>query len=105
MKPPLLVRELSDAERRALQGGLRSREAFTLRRAQILLASAEGQRPSGWAAGGSGPSSGSPAPTRHTRVKKSAGPTDPAGGGAPGVGAGLPGRDLVESARPAGHAC
>jgi transposase len=44
MKPPLFVRELSDIERRALQAGLRSREAFTLRRAQILLASAEGQR-------------------------------------------------------------
>jgi transposase len=46
MKPPLFVRELSDAERRALHAGLRSREAFTLRRAQILLASDEGQRPS-----------------------------------------------------------
>src|SRR5213078_3330480 len=46
MKPPLFVRELSGAERRALHAGLRSREAFTLRRAQILLASAEGQRPS-----------------------------------------------------------
>ena len=46
MKPPLFVRELSDAERRALHAGLRSREAFTLRRAQILLASAGGQRPS-----------------------------------------------------------
>jgi transposase len=45
MKPPLFVRELSDAERRALQAGLRSREAFTLRRAQILLVSAAGQRP------------------------------------------------------------
>jgi len=45
MKPPLFVRELSDAERRALQAGLRSRAAFTLRRAQVLLASAEGQRP------------------------------------------------------------
>jgi transposase len=44
MKPPLFVRELSDAERRELQAGLRSREAFTLRRAQILLASAAGQR-------------------------------------------------------------
>jgi transposase len=44
MKPPLFVRELSDAERRALQSGLRSREAFTLRRAQILLASADGLR-------------------------------------------------------------
>jgi transposase len=45
MKPPLFVRELTDPERQALQAGLRSREAFTLRRAQILLASAEGQRP------------------------------------------------------------
>jgi transposase len=36
---------LSDADRRALQAGLRSREAFTLRRAQILLASADGPRP------------------------------------------------------------
>jgi transposase len=45
MKPPLFVRELSDAERRTLHAGLRSREAFTLRRAQILLASADGQRP------------------------------------------------------------
>lgn len=46
MRPPLFVRELSEAERRALQAGLRSRVAFTLRRAQILLASAEGLRPS-----------------------------------------------------------
>ena len=46
MKPPLFVRELSGAERRALRAGLRSRAAFTLRRAQILLASAGGQRPS-----------------------------------------------------------
>lgn len=50
MKPPLFVRGLSDAERRALHAGLRSREAFTLRRAQILLASADGQRPSAIAA-------------------------------------------------------
>ena len=46
MKPPLFVRPLTDPERQAIQAGLRSREAFTLRRAQILLASAEGQRPS-----------------------------------------------------------
>jgi transposase len=46
MKPPLFVRELTEAERRDLQAGLRSRAAFTLRRAQILLASAERQRPS-----------------------------------------------------------
>jgi transposase len=46
MRPPLFVRELSGDERRALQAGLRSRQAFTLRRAQVLLASADGQRPS-----------------------------------------------------------
>ena len=46
MKPPLFVRELTAPERQALQAGLRSREAFTLRRAQIVLASADGQRPS-----------------------------------------------------------
>ena len=51
MKPPLFVRELSDAERRALQAGLRSREAFTLRRVHILLASAGGQRPARIASG------------------------------------------------------
>ena len=45
MKPPLFVRDLTDAERTALRGGLRSPEAFTLRRSQILLASAEGERP------------------------------------------------------------
>lgn len=50
MKPPLFVRELSAAERRALQAGLRSRQAFTLRRAQILTASADGLRPSAIAA-------------------------------------------------------
>ncbi len=41
----MFVRELTAPERRALESGLRSREAFTLRRAQILLASAEGLRP------------------------------------------------------------
>lgn len=50
MKPPLFVRELTNPERQALQAGLRSREAFTLRRAQILLASAEGQHASAIAA-------------------------------------------------------
>ena len=45
MKPPLFVRDLTDAERAALRGGLRSPEAFTLRRSQILLASAGGQPP------------------------------------------------------------
>ena len=45
MKPPLFVRPLTDAERAALRAGLRSPNAFTLRRCQVLLASAEGQRP------------------------------------------------------------
>lgn len=42
MQAPLLVRPLTDAEREALEAGLRSPAAFTLRRAQILLASAGG---------------------------------------------------------------
>ena len=46
MKPPLFVRPLSAAEVRELEGSLRSRDAFTLRRSQILLASARGARPS-----------------------------------------------------------
>ena len=43
MKRPIYVRPLSDAERKSLEAGLRSSEAFTLRRCQILLASADGQ--------------------------------------------------------------
>lgn len=46
MKPPLFVRKLTAAERDALRRGLRSPVAFTLRRSQILLASAAGQKPS-----------------------------------------------------------
>ena len=45
MKPPLFVRPLTDPERAALRAGLRSPDAFTLRRCQVLLASAEGLRP------------------------------------------------------------
>src|SRR5206468_5897624 len=45
MKPPLFVRPLTDPERAALRAGLRSPDAFTLRRCQILLASADGLRP------------------------------------------------------------
>ena len=45
MKPPIFVRTLTAAERQQLQAGLRSAEAFTLRRCQILLASASGQTP------------------------------------------------------------
>ena len=45
MKPPLFVRPLSDDERAALRAGLRSPDAFTLRRCQVLLPSADGLRP------------------------------------------------------------
>jgi transposase len=45
MKPPLYVRPLTDAERDTLKAKLRSSEAFTLRRSQILLASARRKRP------------------------------------------------------------
>ncbi len=44
MRPPIFVRTLSDAERQALEQGLRSQDAFVLRRCQILLASARGER-------------------------------------------------------------
>ena len=40
---PLYVRALTDAERGALEAALRSPDAFVLRRAQILLASARGE--------------------------------------------------------------
>jgi hypothetical protein len=43
MRPPLLVRPLTDAERDAVESGLRSSDAFTLRRSQILAASARGE--------------------------------------------------------------
>jgi transposase len=45
MKPPIFVRELSKNERQALEAGLRSSDAFVLRRCQILLASSKGERP------------------------------------------------------------
>jgi len=44
MRAPLFVRELSEAERGSLWRGLQSRDAFTLRRSQILLRSADGER-------------------------------------------------------------
>ena len=43
MQAPLLVRPLSDEERQVLTAGLRSADAFRLRRCQILLASARGE--------------------------------------------------------------
>jgi transposase len=44
MRPPIFVRTLAKEEREALEEGLRSSEAFVLRRCQILLASARGER-------------------------------------------------------------
>ena len=44
MKPPIFVRTLSKKEREALQEGLRSTDAFVLRRCQILLASSRRER-------------------------------------------------------------
>jgi hypothetical protein len=43
MKRPIFVRPLSDAECETLEAGLRSPDAFTLRRCQILLASNRGK--------------------------------------------------------------
>lgn len=45
MKAPLYVRALSPAEQAGIEAGLRSSDAFTLRRSQILLASSREQRP------------------------------------------------------------
>ena len=46
MKPPLYIGPLSNTQRQRLERGLRSRDAFKLRRCQILLASARCERPS-----------------------------------------------------------
>jgi len=46
MKAPIYVRALSPAEHAGIEAGLRSSDAFTLRRSQILLASRREQRPS-----------------------------------------------------------
>src|ERR687884_1409052 len=45
MHPPIFVRGPSAAERARLEAALRASDAFTVRRAQIVLASAEGRRP------------------------------------------------------------
>ncbi|GLV54328.1 hypothetical protein KDH_11760 [Dictyobacter sp. S3.2.2.5] len=47
MRPRIFVRDLSEDERTALTAGLRSADAFVLRRSQILLASARGETPPG----------------------------------------------------------
>jgi hypothetical protein len=44
MKSPIFVRPVTDIERRSLEAGLRSADAFVLRRCQLLLASARGAR-------------------------------------------------------------
>jgi hypothetical protein len=46
MKPQLFVPSLTPADRQALERGRRSRDAFTARRSQILLASADRRAPS-----------------------------------------------------------
>src|SRR4051794_504782 len=45
MHPPVFVREPSAEERARLESALRASDAFTVRHAQIVLASAEGRRP------------------------------------------------------------
>lgn len=44
MRPPISVRDLTDQERDRLEAGLHAREVYELRRCQILLASARGER-------------------------------------------------------------
>jgi transposase len=44
MKTPIFVRPLSEEERQSLKEGLRSKDTFTMRRCQILLASRRGER-------------------------------------------------------------
>lgn len=46
MSSPLFVRKLSRLERKALKKGLRASDAFSVRRCQILLASAQRKTPS-----------------------------------------------------------
>jgi len=45
MKPPLFIRPLDEGERTQLEDALHTTDAFRLRRAQYLLASARGQKP------------------------------------------------------------
>jgi transposase len=44
MRRPVFVRPLTDSERERLEAGLRARDPYVLRRCQILLASARGER-------------------------------------------------------------
>ena len=45
MRRPLFVRSITEDERKQLEAGLRSADAFVLRRCQILLSSGRGQHP------------------------------------------------------------
>src|SRR4051812_50187051 len=45
MHPPIFAREPSAEERARLEAALRAADAFTVRRAQIVLLSADGHRP------------------------------------------------------------
>src|SRR5437667_9327462 len=44
MRKPIFIRPLTEDEQCQIQAGLRSSDAFVLRRSQILLASARGER-------------------------------------------------------------
>ncbi len=44
MRQPIFVRPLTDSERERLEAGRRARDPYVLRRCQILLASARGER-------------------------------------------------------------
>jgi len=44
MKAPIFIRPLTENERGQIQAGLRSKDAFILRRSQVLLASDRGER-------------------------------------------------------------
>lgn len=44
MRTPIFIRPLTEHEQQQVQAGLRSSDAFVLRRCQILLASARGER-------------------------------------------------------------
>jgi transposase len=43
MRPPIVVRELTEQERDRLEAGLHAQDGYVLRRCQILLASARGE--------------------------------------------------------------
>ena len=44
MRQPIFIRCLTEGERQQIEAGLRSSDAFVMRRSQILLASARGER-------------------------------------------------------------